>query len=182
MFLPKQGSKAPCIADVETTTEITRPHAPAPLKGENTEARSGQRLDRRPAHTPVEELDPESGSLLLSLCNSKSRALLSARGARVHLHAIWRQVVTSPSPSLLTAFSSTLPAEGRKEGFPAQTRSLPFAASPQNPSSDNSRAQSCGRHARVCAGSILCQTVSSTAQQLGLSGHDLGQVPYTLKG
>ena len=63
MFLPKQGSKAPCIADVETTTEITQPHAPAPFTGENTEARSGQRLDRRPAHPPVEELDPESRKL-----------------------------------------------------------------------------------------------------------------------
>ena len=62
-FLPKQGSRAPHVADMETPMEITQPHAPAHFTEEHTEARRGQRVDRRPYHTPVAELDPDSQKL-----------------------------------------------------------------------------------------------------------------------
>ena len=44
-FLPKQGSRAPHVADMETPIEITQPHAPAHFTEEHTEARRWQRVD-----------------------------------------------------------------------------------------------------------------------------------------
>ena len=44
-FLPKQGSKAPHVADMDTPIEVTQPHAPAHFTEEHTEAQRGQRVD-----------------------------------------------------------------------------------------------------------------------------------------
>lgn len=168
-LLPKQGSEAPYSADMETPIEITQLHAPAHFTEEHTEARTHAGGGAGPR------------SFLLSLYISKRRALLSRWGScSPSCHTV--PGCNLATPSFLTACSSALPAEEGRISCPNFQSAFCRLSTASKLGQQQRPVAQVGVPACLPASILLCQTVSSRGQELGLSSHDLGQVPYTLKG